>query len=351
MRRFARIGALGLILAVTADAGAATQTILGKSLLVKDPQPGINPALRKVVSLGKELVSPNVLIGDPIANGASIQIVANGGTPTTQTFVLPAGAALPGGPGWKALGSQPLGYQYKDAVGLNGPVKVAIIKKTASGTFLVKAVIMGALGPGPQPHVTVVPPNLGTDGGMIFTVNGGDSYCVTFGGAAGGKLVNDVGKVFKVTATADLPTSETGCPVPPAPTTTSTSTTCTCITTTTTIGFATHVQPIFTTRCATATCHTGPFPAGPNLNLSAGNAYANLNPGVRLSGEPPCTTTKLVDPGSPATSYLISKMQTSPAGCFVGSPMPASVAVPLQTLAPSEYATIFAWVAAGAPNN
>src|SRR5207249_1017176 len=95
------------------------------------------------------------------------------------------------GAGWKSIGKPISGYVYKDGSGLNGPVKAATMKRNSkSGTFLIKVAIKATLGPGAQPHVTVVPPALGTDGGMIFRVVGGDAYCVTFGGAAGGVVTN-----------------------------------------------------------------------------------------------------------------------------------------------------------------
>ena len=39
--------------------------------------------------------------------------------------------------------------------------------------------------------IGVVPPNPGNDGGFILSLNGGDSYCVGFGGAAGGVEIRD----------------------------------------------------------------------------------------------------------------------------------------------------------------
>src|SRR5262249_22607033 len=124
--------------------------------------------------------------------------------------------------GWKALGSPVLGYSYQDSLGANGPVRTALIKR-AGKKFVVKVVLDGALGPGPQPHIVVVPPAPGTDGGMQFTINGGDTYCVAFGGQAGGKIENapSLGvpnKQFKAVSTAAMPTTAAGCPRPPTAT-------------------------------------------------------------------------------------------------------------------------------------
>jgi hypothetical protein len=94
------------------------------------------------------------------------------------------------------------GFRYRDSFGTNGPVKAAQILKTPSGAFLAKVVILGRNGP-----VNVVPPNPGTDGGMIFSINSGESYCVKFGGTAGGIITAGNATLFRV----KRPTGE-GCP-------------------------------------------------------------------------------------------------------------------------------------------
>ena len=103
-------------LSVVAPAAAvADQTVLGRSFVVKDPAPGIDPSRRTIVVLGKEPGSPNTLVGDPQAHGATVQVIANGTTPTAQTFTLPAGLGGPGTPGWKALGNPLQGFSYRVA--------------------------------------------------------------------------------------------------------------------------------------------------------------------------------------------------------------------------------------------
>jgi hypothetical protein len=198
---------------VISSAGAADQLILGKSLVVKDPKPGVDPTRRGILVFGRELQSPDTLIGDPLANGATVEVIANGAISNSQTYSLPAGAFSPGSWGWKALGNPVIGYTYKDPAGVNGPVKVALIKKAPSGTFLVKVLVKGSLG-----SITVVPPASGTDGGMRFEISGGDTYCVNFGGPAGGAVKNAPAsgipnKLFKIVGKAAAPTSEAGCPV------------------------------------------------------------------------------------------------------------------------------------------
>jgi hypothetical protein len=180
--------ALGVTLLAALPAHAATQAILGKKLLIKDAG---TPASRKIVASGKELGSPNTVVGDPVANGGSLRVIANGTTPSDETFPLPAA-------GWSTIGT--IGFKFSNAI-VGGPVKKVIIKKSPSGSFLVKALVKGSDGP-----VATVPPNPGTDGGILLTVGGGDTYCVGFGGAAGGLVVNNT-KLFKIAK----PTAE-GCP-------------------------------------------------------------------------------------------------------------------------------------------
>lgn len=156
------------------------QPLSGKKLIIKDPKPE-DPAKRKIIVLASEIGSDDTL--DPAAvaaNGAILTITAEGATPSSQMFALPAP--------WTLTGST--GAKYLDKTGANGPVKLALLKKAGSGKFKLKVLINGKLGPGPQPHVTVVPPNPGTGASVLLHVTGGDAYCVAFGGAAGGELEN-----------------------------------------------------------------------------------------------------------------------------------------------------------------
>src|SRR5262249_6560949 len=118
--------ALVLALAMTAapTARGADQTILGSQLVVKNPS---TPEKRKVVAKAKEVGSPDTIVGNPAAGGATLSIAANGGTPSAQTFALPMGtSALTGRPFW--TGDAVRGFKYKDAKGENGPVKAAQLK-------------------------------------------------------------------------------------------------------------------------------------------------------------------------------------------------------------------------------
>jgi len=173
------------------------QILLGKLVLVKDPQPGVDATLRKVVLKAKESASSSPLTGDPIAGGATLKISLSGTTGSSQTFTLPASAAY-----WTPLGS--VGFKYKDSDLVNGPIKTLLYKKTGSGTFLLTVLAKGS---GTVP-LNLVPPNTGTEAQVSFIPGGGDRYCSAFGGAAGGTLDPDTNKTFKV----KNPTAEGLCP-------------------------------------------------------------------------------------------------------------------------------------------
>lgn len=179
---------------VPAGAWAADQLVLGKILLVKDPVPP-DPTERKIKLMGKESGSPNTIEGDPTVGGATLRIIANGGTSTDQTFVMDA-------PGWEA---RSYGFKYR-RTGASA-VKGAQILKTPSGRFQIKVGLHAALGP-----IDVVPPNPGTDATVVLEIAGGDRYCMGFGGAAGGVVVNEPpGNPFRVFKVRN-PTAETPCP-------------------------------------------------------------------------------------------------------------------------------------------
>jgi len=189
------------LLALCGLAHGASQQVLGKKLLVKNPT-GAN-STRTVIGLGKENPSSATVVGDPRTGGASLEVIANGTNAGDQVFPLPAGS-------WRAIGS--IGYKYLDSDG-PGAVKLVIIKKTPSGTFLLKVLLKGSLGP-----LNVVPPNTGTDGGFVLDITGGDSYCVAFGGPAGGSIRVNTSSTFKV-----INATSGACPSPPSTTTTSSS--------------------------------------------------------------------------------------------------------------------------------
>ena len=99
---------------------------------------------------------------------------------------------------------------------------------------------------------------------------------------------------------------------------------------------------IFDKSCASSTCHAAPSNSG-NLNLTYGTSYQDLvgrapqNPSAAAAGM------KLVDPGNPDNSFLLTKL-IGP-GADQGAPMPFGGGV----LHDGKIAAIRTWIEAGAP--
>jgi hypothetical protein len=197
--------ALGATLAVgvtgSRRAVAAEQTVLGSVLLLRDPGTATG---RTVTAAAIERSSSNTVVGDPLTGGGVLEVLANGGTSSAQTFVLPQGTNAAGRSYWSALGTR--GYQYRDARGENGPVKSAQLQKTSSGSVVIKAQLGSRYA-----DVDVVPPNPGSDGCVALTLAGGDRYSVRFG--ADGTVKNNGATSFSVRK----PASEGICDAAPSP--------------------------------------------------------------------------------------------------------------------------------------
>lgn len=185
--------AASAMLAFAGSVPAADQLVKGTALTVKDPAPGVDPTSRLIVANAKETQSPETIVGNPTlpgsAGGAILGLVANGTSPSSQTFNLPQGTTSTGKPFWVAVGAT--GFRYKDPKGDQGPVQIVSIKRTPSAIFSIKAKVKGANG-----TINVLPPNPGTDGYLTLTITGGDRYCVKYG--ADGKVTNNANKSFKV---------------------------------------------------------------------------------------------------------------------------------------------------------
>jgi hypothetical protein len=262
-------GAVGLL---AGPARPADQTILGKSFSVK-AKPG-DARKTNVDGRASEKRSDDTLVGDPTAagsaGGAILTVFANGGTPTTQTFVLDQGMSSTGKPFWS--GSAEKGFSYKDPKGEQSAVTSVSINQSPSGTFSINASIAGRNGP-----VSIVPPDPGTDAcfALQLGVDGtsGDRYDVLFG--PGSKITNKDATLFK----AMKPPAEGVCPfgstttTTAAPTTTTSSTSTTAAPTTTTSSTSTTTAAPTTTTTTSTTTTTMASPSGAFLDdaaLSAG---------------------------------------------------------------------------------
>src|SRR5262249_18999078 len=141
----------------------------------------------KVSFAAKEKNSPNTLVGDPVTNGATLNVRLTGGAFDGETFHLDAGTSMAGKPFWS--GDAVKGVKYADKLGEHGPVASAQIS-AKHGTFAIKVSISGKLGP-----IATVPPNPGADGCALLTINGGDSYSVNF---ATGTVSNKSAQSLKI---------------------------------------------------------------------------------------------------------------------------------------------------------
>jgi hypothetical protein len=193
---------------------AATQLILGAKFDVRSPN-AADPSKRSINVYGYERRgSPNYPVGDPTVDGGTLRVIARGPAAVyDETFVLPA-------IGWKAtfkLHDWPVykGFVFSNAA-TGGPVRSLSIKSSGwqspegtpppevpdPGQFRLKIRLLGHDAP-----FDVAPPNPGTDGGIVLTLGTGDTYCIAFGGSAGGAILANTPTRFAVKA----PTVE-GCP-------------------------------------------------------------------------------------------------------------------------------------------
>jgi hypothetical protein len=105
------------------------------------------------------------------------------------------------------------------------------------------------------------------------------------------------------------------------------------------VSYASQIQPIFTSNCATAGCHSGPNPAG-NLSLTQGHSYGNLV-GVTSRDFAPALR---IAPNDPGASVLYNKVANTN---FFGRTMPPGTT----GLPSSQVDLIRTWILEGAHDN
>jgi hypothetical protein len=171
--------AAGLALAVAVVAAPSLVAFAGdqlkpmKRFLLKDPNgPGSDPdptskKMKLVVKEGPG--STNTVVGDPTIDGAVLWLHTTPGE--SQCFDLPK-------EGWSAISTQ--GFKYKNpkdpnvipAQDVRGGIKVARVKKTASGVFEIKVLASAKTGP----IILTTHPSNDVRGYLLL--RGGDRYCV-----------------------------------------------------------------------------------------------------------------------------------------------------------------------------
>jgi hypothetical protein len=193
------------ILTVLASAlpAVADPTILGAKLDYKE-KPGF-PITRRLKITAQEYPSDETLFGDPVANGATVVLIFNGATSTTQTIDLPAGADR-----WRRGPLDPMlppvKWRYRDSLrlGFATPLYSLDMGMSASGKIKLTASLTGRYVP-----LDIAAPNPGSYAGMVITIGGGGgTYCVNFGGVAGGTFARNDAIAFRIAK----PTAEGVCP-------------------------------------------------------------------------------------------------------------------------------------------
>jgi hypothetical protein len=175
---------------------SSAQTILGNRFDLRE-KPGY-PVTRKLVLKAQEALSPENLVGDPFANGAVVQLFVNGGTPSSQTIVLP------GGPRWRVsmkyvdpIVGPIAAWRYRESLIFNGgrttPVRSFDIAKSGAGKIKLAIAFDSK-----YVSLDVGVPNPGTYAGMVLTIPGGATFCVNFGGVAGGTFKRNDSTGFSV---------------------------------------------------------------------------------------------------------------------------------------------------------
>lgn len=129
-------------------------------------------------------------MGDPVRDGLTVTFFTEGASSASQAFVLPPGGyRQPDGPGWIVFRSSRrprVSYSYIDERGENGPVVRFYLKVWAGHRAEIR---VRASGRGNNPTIRIVPPNPGTGAGVTAAIPRGDRYCAVFGGAAGGRPI------------------------------------------------------------------------------------------------------------------------------------------------------------------
>ncbi len=186
--------AVALLVALPANGFAVP--ILGRKLLIQGSAFSIKPTRKSISCAAKKTATDVGTLSDPTVSGASLQIVTSGGSPTSQTYTLDVA-------GWTAMTN---GYRYRTP---GNPSELQVrIGKTPGGVASLKVTIK-------KDTIGLLPPAPGDEALLILDVTGGDRYCVSFGGAAGGTETKDTATLWKINNATAQPACPTGTPLPP----------------------------------------------------------------------------------------------------------------------------------------
>jgi YVTN family beta-propeller protein len=184
---------VALVVLALARVAGADQPIRGVSLRI------VAGDVRSARVVGRERPATATLAGDPVANGALLSVVALGRDATRETLVLPPGAGAKREPGWRVRQGPRPGdgsFTWRDPRGLRGPVRLLRLSRGRKGFRVDVRLMATAAHP-----LELRPPSPGTGGELVVTIPGGDTWCVGFGGAAGGRVAKDGTTRFRMVET------------------------------------------------------------------------------------------------------------------------------------------------------
>ena len=205
--------AAGLAILALAAGAAADQPIRGVTVRIDEPAVGRGARSARVV--GRERAATATLAGDPVKDGALLTVVAVGGGAAREMFVLPGGAGTGRATGWRVRADRARpgdgSFTWRDPRGVHGPVRLLRLSRGRKG-FRIDLRLRAGSHP-----LTLRPPAPGSGAELVVTIPGGDTWCVGFGGSAGGRIVaNGTARFRMVAATqaaCDLTTPSRTVPV------------------------------------------------------------------------------------------------------------------------------------------
>ncbi|MEO7434789.1 MAG: hypothetical protein ABI080_04820, partial [Candidatus Binatia bacterium] len=179
---------VAVVLLVSLPANGQAVPILGRQLSIQGSAFSSKPT-RKTLVIARETATDVGTLSDPTMDGARFQLTTTGGTPRAEDFILDAA-------GWTAVKN---GYRYRSS-GNPPEVQVQLTKTLGGVAFLRVKLRKNATG--------LLPPAPGDTALLVLDVAGGERYCVSFGGAAGGTEIKDSATQWKVKNA----TAEPACP-------------------------------------------------------------------------------------------------------------------------------------------
>jgi hypothetical protein len=169
---------------------AAEHPIPGKRLLVRDPHGDETHRSLALVARG-EADDGGAIAGNPAVDGADLLIGLSSGA-AGQAFHLDAA-------GWTPTAH---GFRYDAPAAATAPVQRVLLRRSDRGGLRLEVVLRGRVGSVP---LELVPPVPASDASLVLSLTGGDSYCVAFGGAAGGRTVASTTRSWRIVEASSAP--------------------------------------------------------------------------------------------------------------------------------------------------